>query len=319
MGNAGLLSLLIPFSLLAQTNTIRVEFEDGSRATTVGIFKRQGVVYASLADLANALSLTTFESPTTRKFELKGSSYKLVSSAGNPFITIISPAGRRSVYQLPTGVVNAAGAYFVPLASFTPLFRIALGRPAAYDAEMNVLRFSSVGSARGFDFTTLKMESRSNGMLIRIPSSRQLSDFESWLKNDGWLYVTIADAKADVDALNKLKPVGFIKKIVAIQSPTSVQLTFKLSSKIAASEIIRDENSNDILISLRTSGSEDKLLLERKQREIQSDLESQRKRWELDVIVLDAGHGGVDFGAIGVTKVREKDITLAVTLELGRL
>jgi N-acetylmuramoyl-L-alanine amidase len=37
---------------------------------------------------------------------------------------------------------------------------------------------------------------------------------------------------------------------------------------------------------------------------------------KLDVVVLDAGHGGHDPGALG-SKTREKDITLAITLKLG--
>lgn len=36
-------------------------------------------------------------------------------------------------------------------------------------------------------------------------------------------------------------------------------------------------------------------------------------------IVLDAGHGGHDAGAIGPTGVKEKDVTLAITLKLARL
>ena len=313
------LILLLSSSLFAQTNVLRVEYDDGSRSTSIGVFKRQGVVYASLADIAAALSLATFESQTAKKLELKGAAYKLVATSGNPFITIIGQTGKRSLFHLPSDVVTAAGAYFVPLASFLPLFHIALGRSASYDAEKNILRFSSMAAARGYDITTLRFEVKSNGMLIRILTSHPLNDVESWLNQDGWFYVTIADAKADTDAINRLKPAGLIKKIVAIQSPTAVQLTFKLSGKIAASEITNEEGTHDILISLRTPGSEEKQLLEKKQREVQADLENQRKRWELDVIVLDAGHGGKDFGAIGVTKVREKDATLGITLKLGKL
>lgn len=36
-------------------------------------------------------------------------------------------------------------------------------------------------------------------------------------------------------------------------------------------------------------------------------------------VCLDAGHGGYDPGAIGPTGVREKDVTLAITLKLGRI
>lgn len=36
------------------------------------------------------------------------------------------------------------------------------------------------------------------------------------------------------------------------------------------------------------------------------------KRWELDVIVLDAGHGGQDAGALSINGHKEKDITLAI-------
>lgn len=312
------LILLLSSPLSAQTNVLRIERDDGSRGTSVGMFKRHDVVYASLADIAASLSLSTFENQTARKLEVKGAAYNLVATAGNPFITIIGPVGKRSMFQLPADVLNAAGTYFVPLASFTPLFRIALGCSAILDAERNTLRISST-AATGYDFTTLRLEPKSNGMLIRIPTSRQLSDFESWLKGDGWLYVTIADARADVDAINRLTPVGLIKKIVAIQSPTAVQLTFKLTGKIAASEITKEEGTHDILISLRTPGSEEKQLLEKRQREIRADLENQRKRWELDVIVLDAGHGGRDFGAMGATGVKEKDATLGITLKLGKL
>jgi N-acetylmuramoyl-L-alanine amidase len=318
-GTWGVLILLLQSSLLAQTNALRVEYDDGSRSTSVGVFSRQAVVYASLSDIANALSLATFENQTAKKLELKAAAYKLVATSGNPFITIIGQAGKRSVFQLSADVLNAAGTYFVPLESFTPLFRIALGRSVVYDDEKNTLRLSSATSTTGYDITTLRLEPKSNGMLIRIPTSRQLNDFESWLRRDGWLYVTIGDARADIDAINKLQPVGLVKQIVAIQSPTAVQLTFKLSGKIAASEITKEDGTHDILISLRTPGSEEKQLLEKKQREVRADLENQRKRWELDVIVLDAGHGGKDYGAIGVTKVKEKDATLGITLKLGKL
>src|SRR5665648_269973 len=37
------------------------------------------------------------------------------------------------------------------------------------------------------------------------------------------------------------------------------------------------------------------------------------------VVVIDAGHGGVDPGAVGISKVLEKDVTLAVSKRLQAL
>jgi N-acetylmuramoyl-L-alanine amidase len=46
-------------------------------------------------------------------------------------------------------------------------------------------------------------------------------------------------------------------------------------------------------------------------------LEDARERWRLDTIVIDAGHGGRDPGAVA-NGLREKDITLAIALRVGR-
>jgi len=43
-----------------------------------------------------------------------------------------------------------------------------------------------------------------------------------------------------------------------------------------------------------------------------------RARWRLDTVVIDAGHGGDDTGAIGAGGLREKDVVLAVALKVGQ-
>ena len=316
----GVVLLLLPLFLFAQENSLKVQFvSDPSRNSVIGVFRRQGTLYGSLNDLAHIFSLGTFENHDARKLEIKQAAYRVKVTGGNPFIIIADQTGRQTVYQLQHSVLYGANSFFVPLNSFLPFFEIALNTSATYDANARVLWIGDPAVANRFDIATLEMEPKSNGMLIRIPATKPLTDLESWLRQDGWLYLTIVDAKADTDAINKLKPVGLVKEIVAIQSPTSVQLTFKLAGKIATSEIIRSETSNDILISIRTPGADEKRLLERKQHEIQSGLENQRKRWELDVIVVDPGHGGYDPGTIGVTGVREKGVTLGIALKLGRL
>jgi len=315
-----ILLLTLSHAAFPQDNALPLIFsDDPSRTTSVGMFQYRGVTYVSLTDLADVLRLTTYKNTEARKVEIKLPSVRMKVSGDNPFVVLTDAAQRRTLHQLPANVMYAADAFFVPLTSFLPLFASILDGAVRYDATAGVLRATSRPAPRPFDITTLAIESKANGMLVRVPAARPLKDFESWFRDDGWLYVTIADARADIAALNRIQPVGLIKQIVALQSPTSVQLTFKLTGNVANTEIQRDERSNDLLISIRTPTSREKELLEKRQEEVQAGLETQRKRWKLDVIVLDPGHGGKDFGTTGVTGVREKDITLKVALKLGKL
>lgn len=311
---------LFPLCVPAQENALRIQFDQNpARNTIVGVFQRQGTLYVSLTDLAQVLSLTAFENKTTQKLEVKHASYTVKVSGGNPFIVVTDQEKRQTVHQMPSDIIFAANSFFVPLTSFMPFLEYLLGTGVSFDRGENVLHIGIPVAAKGFDIPSLRLEPKTNGMLIRVSARKQLTDFESWMRQDGWLYVTIADARADIGAINALNPVGLVKEIVAIQSPTSVQLTFRLAGKIAASEIIHDNASKDILISIRAQAPDESIVPERKPRTVQPNLESQRKRWELDVIVIDPGHGGHDPGTTGVTGVKEKEITLGVALKVGRL
>lgn len=318
-GVAGaLLGLLVAATTLhAQTNSLRVEFTgEPQRSTAIGAFRRGEALYVSLNDLAHVFNVTTYENKDARKIELKRGPLRVKVTGSNPFVVFTDQTERQTVYQFSVDVLYAAGSFFVPLTSFLRLFPPAFGVKGFYDPETNLLRVGGEPSPSLYDITGISLEPKTNGVLIRVSTRKKLRDYENWLRNDGWLYVTIADARADIAAINAISAVGPVREIVAIQSPTSVQLTFRIAGKLATSEILEDDTSNDLLILVRAAGKED---VAAHPREIPTDLEGRRKRWELDVIVLDAGHGGHDPGTIGVTGVKEKSVTLGVTLKLGAL
>jgi len=315
-----LVALFVPPVVSAPQSTIDIIFEDQpSSPRTVGTMEQAGMIYASLNDLADAFGLSAFENRETQKLEVRRAGEQLKVSADNPFLVLTDQTDRRSVVQLGVNVVYESGTYYVPLPGFLPVFERTSGRPSTFEAARNAILVEGSSPTLQFDIPTVQFEPKANGLVIRIKATRPLSDFESWLRQDGWLYVTVSDARADTQAISRLQAPGMIRRIVAIQAPGSVQLTFRLTGKIAASEIIPDEHSNDILVSIRRPGEEDKILLERKRKEIQEGLAEQRDRWKLDVIVIDAGHGGHDSGTIGVNRTKEKDITLKIALALGRL
>ncbi len=44
----------------------------------------------------------------------------------------------------------------------------------------------------------------------------------------------------------------------------------------------------------------------------------EKAKWDFNVIVIDAGHGGKDSGTLGVDGIKEKDVNLGIALKLGK-
>jgi N-acetylmuramoyl-L-alanine amidase len=309
MLSAGLLAWTATASAArAQASNVTVLFRgEPSRTTTIGAIERQGTVFGSLADIASVFSLSLKRSDDAPKAEISGSPYRVKITGQSPFVILLDAANRQTIHQLPHDVQHAGGLLFIPMEDFAPLFASLLGSQTRFDRDSRTLSILGPVPA-GYDIPTVELEQKANGMLVRIRSAKRFIDYEAWLKQDGWLYVTIAGARADTAAINSIPAKGLVRRIVAIQSPTSVQLTLRLTGTIEATELIPDPGSNDLLLTIRPAP-----------RPPQSDLSEQRKRWKLDVIVLDAGHGGHDPGATGATGTREKDVTLGITLKLGKL
>jgi len=93
------------------------------------------------------------------------------------------------------------------------------------------------------------------------------------------------------------------------ESDDDVVIRLSLSRTDLTATAYRDQSSNDILIAVYPLGSSAPAVA-------MSDPVS-AGRWTLDTIVIDAGHGGKDTGAVAPNGLREKDIVLDVALKVG--
>lgn len=316
-----LLALLVP-PASASNDTLSVGLNiEKRRAGSLRALDRSDVVYLSLNDLVASLSLPHSINAEVRKLEFRIASHRVKVTANNPFLVITDlTTNAASVYQMPATAVLDRDTYFVPAEEFFRALTVIWPSEIRFDAVDLVLSVSSAPSASPFDITNVAIERKLNGYLMTIEASRKLADVEAWLKPDGWLFVTVANARADTTSLAKITPYGAIRRILVFQSPTSVQLTFKVAPDVMKAEVLNESGSNNLMIALHTQSEAEKKELERLRKEMNRErLEKQQQQWKLDVIVLDAGHGGKDPGTIGVRGTREKDVTLGVTLRLGAL
>ncbi len=299
---------------------LRSETGDTSRLRTV---IAEGLVYVAMNDLASSLTLPAAENASVGKFEIRFSNHRLKFTAGNPFLVITEVStNAASVFQLSQSVRADEGIYFAPLTGLLQVLELVWPGRLMYDWSEDALISSASPVSPSFDVTGVNIESRLNGYLLTILASRKLTDVEAWLRLDRekWLFVTIANARADTLALGRVKPSGAVRQLLTFQSPTSVQLTFRVAPDVVKAELLNEPGTNNLMVALHTRSEAQQKELEKKRQElIRENLERDRNRWKLDVIVIDPGHGGKDPGTIGVGKTKEKDITLGIALKLGRL
>jgi N-acetylmuramoyl-L-alanine amidase len=286
----------------------------------IGRADSAGVVFFSLNDFLKSVQIPASVNDSTGKIECLMAMQLVRFTDRNPFVVITErTTNTSSIYQMSENTFRRNGDFFVPAFVFIPLYERLTEQHLSLDSECTLLALEPLPAAK-YSVTGIQIEKKVNGSLITILANHKLGDWESWLKPDGWLFVTIMGAKADTDAINATKPFGAIRKVLAFQSPTSLQLTFQLTADVMQAEPAKDPASNNLLISLRTLSSAEKDALKKKKHDtIKQQLSNGRDRWKLDVIVIDAGHGGRDPGCIGVVGTKEKNITLETALKLGHL
>ncbi len=290
----------------------------------VNAVESAGVPFVSLNDAATKLNLNFVRVDATHKLEIRFAGQRIKFTAQNPFVVITEIATNLSdVYQSPQQIFRRDSIYYAPLNIFPTIFGKFI--PTAVSVDTSSIAVSTLRpTGPRYDVAGIHVEKKMNGYLVTVKANRKLGDYESWLNDNGWFFLTVANATADTSAIKHAETYGAIRQILIFQSPTSVQLTFKVSPDVVPPvDVVVDSTTNNLLISLRTQSKTIREELEKRRKEMlqkqRQDLEKNRSRYKLDVIVLDAGHGGKDPGTIGVTGVREKNVALGITLKLGAL
>jgi N-acetylmuramoyl-L-alanine amidase len=308
--------------------SIEVRFAaEPDRSTVIGAIERQHTTYCSLNDIAAVFKLDMYINKEAQKIELKTEIYSIKATANNPFVILTDRDGTAHIFQLPQNCLTAAGSYFAPAQSFLPILDIVMEEDIAYESDRRLITAGPLAPAPRFTVGAIALEEKLNGTLVRIQMHKEVKDYESWLQPikladprsapEYWLYLTIVDATVDTATVAAVKPKGLVRQVLAFQSPGSVQLTLRLRGEVSGTELLKADDGNDLLLTIHTPTAEQAAA--KRLREIERNLEKERAKWKLDVIVLDAGHGGKDPGTIGVARTKEKDVTLGVALKLGKL
>jgi N-acetylmuramoyl-L-alanine amidase len=268
-------------------------------------FKKWDIVYISLNDFVQKTGYGIYTNDNKQKSVLYIGNDKATFTANNNYVIL-----NDYMYQMPYTPVWKDGELWVPAVMLVDLYNSFTAHRFNFDNADMILTLGM----KNVNLTNVSIESKDNGTLIKINSTKQFKKTDIALKvTNGWLHVEVYGGKVEPATIKNAKTSGIISSIDVIEFDQLVSLAFKLKKSIISKELVFDQNSNDILVNLRTNEKLDSDKITK------MELEKQKNEWLIDTIVLDAGHGGHDPGALGNNGLQEKDITLAVTIKLGQL
>ena len=253
--------------------------------------------YVTVSHFAAQFGLPVHKDLVRKKITISMSDGPVTLTALSPFVM----AGG-TMMQMPVNTLFKNGEFYIPLSFFIRTIRNVFPGELEYKPRDHALLFTNTSDY----FSQVNIEDMENGVLIRIKTVRPFDRSNIYTsESNGWFYVDFYGGKIDtfrtfpVDSNQKT-----IRKIIPIQlSDDTARLSFHVRPKIQENNVYV-KNGNEINITLRTTRELSQNVLD--------NLEKEREKWKIDIIVIDPGHGGRDPGAIGRDNVFEKNITLAI-------
>ena len=277
------------------------------------VYERQGIIYFSINHFADLTDASYYINDETKKIEIKYLQHNLKITGQNPFLVLSSKDNRiEKIYQLPTSTYIINDNIFIPLYYSLKMLREASGQDIVIENGKKLvikgkleteIPDETVGK---INITGLKIEQKANGTLIRVQTNKRIPSYYSSYKN-GLLTIIFRKVNADIGKLATIESKGLIKKIIVNNIGPDTKFEFNVSRDYSTSEVLNVDGSKDVLIAVHNKVFANAVNNDRN-----------KDKWKFDVIVLDAGHGGKDAGAIGINGIKEKDVNLGVTLELGK-
>ncbi|MFA6439341.1 MAG: N-acetylmuramoyl-L-alanine amidase [Bacteriovoracaceae bacterium] len=328
---SAILTALLPEGLHSQSihSSDSLNVRTSEKNAFVQTIRSDSGTYIAIRSLSSFLGADHYENVLLKKLEVKFPRVTLKFTAGNAFIVVTTAELRRNrVYQFTAPILYDDQNYYASSNDLLTLFRSTVDSTLSSYQEV-VQEQDSLSPAP--NVTGFSIEEKKNGTLFRIHLSAPVKDFNRTLQIGEWIYVTLPGAYCDTVAFDTAYTDGIVRRIKPVQSETSPQLSLQIRGKLEQSEIVQDQLSSDILLTLIPTAPEaisdpkiDSAAIRRKQndrarQQVVNSIAKQKEKWKLDVVVIDPGHGGHDPGTIGIIGTREKDIALGIALKLGEM
>jgi N-acetylmuramoyl-L-alanine amidase len=308
-----------------------------------------------LESMARALRLSFSREPEAivLKEPFTNSNVRCTVAAGNPFVVVqpASSGGNPLLVQLQATPVMRQSRLYLPVEQACRLFSLWLERDVRYQPSSGRIQAMLKGKAVVPAFlaearqrqrttsiavasnahcrattviTGFAVDERANGAIIRFTASGPPATFSlvsPQPDSSGTVQLQFEQTTPSPRLRFQRFNGALVRSITPQQkSGQPLHFTIVLDSRfqfVTPLEAQYDKASNRYELLVRTEANVEEILRREKEQHIAQTLSHDVAKWKLDTIVLDAGHGGKDPGAIGLRGTQEKDVVLNIVRDLG--
>ena len=239
-------SFLIFFSTTLEGSSIRVINRVNNSTDEIKTLDDLRGVFVSVKEVSRVLS--------SRNPYINNDRNKMVIYIGNNRIKI---SGNSSyvlvdelVFQMPSYAIWDNGDIYVQAEPLFSLIQETTLPGIGYDSRRMVLDID----IKEFNITGVNIDEKANGTILRIKTRSNFPEgnISSFFHENGWFYITIADALIDTTEIRRSDIRGVVKSVTADQLNNTAQIAFQIKTKVDSHELYQGKDPSEIVVSLRT-------------------------------------------------------------------
>jgi len=295
--------IFIFFALLVNPQVISgktVKVAISGSTEEIKAFDKNEITYFSFSGLADLLGGQLDWSMVGQKINYVDDPHHFEFILDSPFFTLDA-----QTYNLTYPAVMKDGQLFLPAETFLAYLDRIYPQKITWGKKAGLIRIDS----EYFNVVDFSIAQKTNGLLIEIFLTNDLA-YDIFVTEGNWMNISIRDAKINRTKILSRKNSRFMYRLKTHQAANSGQISFRLKKNIEKwqHKLVQDPpriqiSIADVNFELDTADTNPQIGPDNK----------------IDVIVIDPGHGGSDYGAIGRGGTREKEVVLDIARELAKL
>lgn len=263
-------------------------------------YKDGRLTYFSLSGLTSILGERISWEKIGLSAKYVSDEYTITFFLNSPYIKV-----NDSIKNLIYPVQLKKGNLFLPIKTFLPIFDLIHPDRIIWDKDRKLIRIDS----EFYNVTDLAFAPKANGLLIEL-FINEPKEYEIYITEGNWLNISILGGKVNRRQVLSRMERKYLRDINVVQFEQSAQVSLRMRQNITKYTDRFQSNPGRVQISLIDPSVA--IIGNRNHVNIGPDN-------LINKIIIDAGHGGDDYGAIGLNGSKEKKIVLDIAKRLAKL